>query len=185
LDTFIDVLTLCNYCILANILDPRTYSFPDQSYGQAATATHKLQRDKHDYNALSPSDRLYFSYVRGLAINLIHWLDSRYGFKSTREDDTAYDLGTLARYYLHQQVRAVLRYKIRAEKERVEGVPNCTSKDLRRQIDLLFAPGSHELMLGAISLTTLSDADTLAWETSLKPAKYTNPQTFEGNLFSF
>src|SRR6266545_557921 len=80
--TFIDILTLCNYCILSNVLDPRTYNFPDIQYGEKANATHLSQREKHDYNALSPDHRHYFSYVRGLSINLIHWLHCHLVFGS-------------------------------------------------------------------------------------------------------
>lgn len=179
MDVFIDVLSLCNFCILSNVLDPRTYSFPDRKYREAPTATHILQRQQHDYNALSPSDRLYFSYVRGLAINLIYWLDSRYAFKDDKENVHA--VMTQARMYLHRQVRAILCYKRRAEVEHVDGVPNCTSKDLRRQIDLLFADGEDEL-LGQISPTTSSDTDTLSWETNLRPAMFRQSQPFSGNI---
>jgi hypothetical protein len=151
-------------------------------YRQDATTTHIWQRQKHDYNALSPADRLYFSYVRGLAINLIIWINSCFAFK---EDDkgVVYDIATQARMYLHRQVRAILRYKMRAEEENVEGVPNCTSNDIRRQVDLLFAHGGDEIVLGDISLTTLSDADTLGWDTTLKPVKFRIPLAFEGNFF--
>ena len=153
-------------------------------YRQDATTTHILQRQKHDYNVLSPADRLYFSYVRGLAINLIIWINSCFAFK---DDDkgVVYDIAMQARMYLHRQVWAILRYKMRAEEENVEGVPNCTSNDIRRQVDLLFTHGGDEIILGDISLTTLSDADTLGWNTTLKPVKFRISLAFEGNFFFF
>ena len=99
MDTFIDILSLCNFCILSNVLDPRTYSFLDLMYRQNATTTHILQCQKHDYNVLSPADRLYFSYVRGLAINLITWIDSCFAFKDDK--GTVYEIAMQARMYLH------------------------------------------------------------------------------------
>jgi hypothetical protein len=179
MDTFFNVLTLCNYCILSNVLDPRTYSFPDITYRQDATPTHILQRKQHDYNALSPADRLYFSYVRGLALNLIHWLDCIYACKD--EDGEVVGFAAIARAYLHLQVRATLRYKIRAHKEEIQGVSNCTPDDLRRQIKLLFADNEE---LGHISLNDLSDAETLSWAPSYTLVQYRPPKDFEGKFLS-
>jgi hypothetical protein len=125
-DTILDVLTLCNYCILSNVLDPRTYSFPDITYGQDATPTHILQRKQHDYNVLSPADRLYFSYVCGLALSLIDWLDCHYACKD--KNGKFVSLVVIAHAYLHLQVQAMLRYKICANKEEIQGVSNCTPR---------------------------------------------------------
>ncbi len=111
---FVDLLTLCNYCILSNLLDPRTYNFPGLPYGETASPTHLSQREKHDYNALSPDDRHYFSYVRGLAINLINWVHCHFIFHDT--EGSSNDFTTLSRKYLHRQVRAIIAYKAAAEK---------------------------------------------------------------------
>ena len=174
--TFIDILTLCNYCILSNVLDPRTYNFPDIQYGEKANATHLSQREKHDYNALSPDHRHYFSYVRGLSVNLIHWLHCHFIFKGK---ERAYDVTSIARQYLHNQVRAILKYKMTAEKERVGGVPNCTTKALRRQISLLFSAGQMT-ELGAPNVDDLTDMDSLAWETTLTPSRRSKALKFNG-----
>ncbi len=174
--TFIDILTLCNYCILSNVLDPRTYNFPDIQYGEKANATHLSQREKHDYNALSPDHRHYFSYVRGLSVNLIHWLHCHFIFKGK---ERAYDVTSIARQYLHNQVRAILKYKITAEKERVGGVPNCTTKALRRQISLLFSAGQMT-ELEAPNVDDLTDMDSLAWETTLTPSRRSKALKFNG-----
>ncbi len=180
MDAFMNVLTLCNYCILSNVLDPRTYNFADLPYGRAANATHLSQRQQHDYNALSPDDRRYFSYVRGLAINLIHWINCHYVFEGSGPNDPI----TTARVYLHHQIRAIVHYKITAEKENVQGVPNCMATDLRRQISLLFADGASEF--GDLSLTELTDAESLAWETGLTPKKRGKPLDFTGiNYFHY
>jgi hypothetical protein len=134
METFVDLLTLCNFCILCNVLDPRTYNFPDISYGSTANATHLSQRRQHDYNALTPSQRLHFSYIRGLAINLIHWIHCHYVFKD--DEGTHNDFITLARTCLHQLILAILHYKIRAEAEDIRGIPNCSSSDLSNRLTL-------------------------------------------------
>jgi len=174
MDSFLNIFTLCNYCILANVLDPRTYNFADLHYGHAASATHLSQREEHDYNALSPDDRRYFSYVRGLAVNLIHWVNCHYIFEGGGPNDAI----TTARTYLHHQIRAILHYKMMAEKENVQGVPNCTAADLRRQITLLFADGLTEFR--GLSLLDLTEAASLAWETGLTPKKRGKPLDFIG-----
>lgn len=174
--TFVDILTLCNYCILSNVLDPRTYNFPDIAYGQKANLTHLAQRERHDYNALSPDDRHYFSYVRGLAINLIRWLHCHFVFKREKNE---YDVTMVARKYLHNQVRAILKYKMTAEKNRIGGVPNCTTAALRRQINLLFADGRLS-ELGGLSVDDLTDMDSLAWESHLKPERRKKAEYFCG-----
>jgi len=182
-DPVFDLLTLCNFCILSNVLDPRTYGFPDLTHGQAATETHILQRQQHDYNALSPADRRYYSHVRGLAINLIHWVDCRYAFKD--EDNKIHKVSTVAETYLHRQVWAILQYKIRTEKANVQGVANCTSKDLRCQIELLFADCTDDL--GDISLADLKDKDnSLNWEPDFRLVKFRAPCDFKGtNILSW
>jgi len=176
MDMFVDLASLCNYCILSNILDPRTYNFPDIPYGHTASASHLDQRMQHDYNALSPTQRLHFSYIRGHAINLIHWVHCNYLFVD--EAGQHHDFITLARTYLHQQVRAILKYKIRAEKKGIRGVPNCESADVRRQIELLFAEGMAEF--GGLDITDLSDASTLSWNPELTPHKRTEAIVFKG-----
>jgi len=178
MDTFVDILTLCNYCILSNVLDPRTYNFADLQYGYPASATHLLRRQQHDYNALSPDDCRYFSYVHGLAINLIHWINCHYVF----EGNTTEDPLITARKYFHYQVRVIIHYKMNAEKDDVQGVPNCTESDLRRQISLLLADGMTEF--AGLSLANLKDAGSLAWETGHTPAKRTKPLDFKGIRYS-
>ena len=137
MDTFVDILTLCNYCILLNVLNPWTYNFADLQYGYPATATHLLWCQQHDYNALSPDNCHYFLYVRGLTINLIHCINCHYTF----EGNTTKDPLITARKYFHYQVRAIIHYKMNAEKDDVQGVPNCTESDLQHQISLLLADG--------------------------------------------
>jgi len=67
---------------------------------------------------------------------------------------------------------------MKAEKDDVQGVPNCTEADLRRQISLLLADGMTEF--AGLSLADLRDADSLAWETGHTLAERTKPLDFKG-----
>jgi hypothetical protein len=178
---FVDVATLCNFCILSNVLDPRTYNFDDIPYGRTANAIHLAQRHQHDYNALSPRDRLYFSYVRGLSINLIHWVKCNYMFKD--KEGHPVDFVALSRTYLHQQVRAIIKYKQRAEKETIQGIPNCSSSDLIRQVELLFAEGMEEFAGLSISVADMKDTTSLSWDPEVTPIKRKQPLLFTGTRY--
>lgn len=68
----IDFLTLCNMGILFNVLDSRTYGTPGQSYIDI------LRIDKYDYNTIPEDDRRQFIYARGISLELIDWLNSRW-----------------------------------------------------------------------------------------------------------
>jgi hypothetical protein len=69
----LDLLTLCNMGILFNVLDRRTYA-------QAGVNAYLdvLRNVKYDYNEISEEDRRKYVYARGLSLELVHWLDSRF-----------------------------------------------------------------------------------------------------------
>jgi hypothetical protein len=178
MNVFMDLLTLCNFCILSNVLDPRTYNFPGLPYGETALPINVLQQQKHDYNALSPDDRHYYSYVRGLAINLINWVHCQYIFEDS--EGRLYDFTTLSRQYLHRQVRAIVAYKGQAEKNQIcRGVPNCSEAHVRRQVALLFSP-TRMLEFQGLSLEDLTDDESLAWDVDYTPKKRDMSLAFEG-----
>jgi hypothetical protein len=59
--------------ILFNVLDRRTYA-------QAGVNPYRdiLWNQKYDYNEISEEDHRKYVYARGLSLELIHWLDSRF-----------------------------------------------------------------------------------------------------------
>ncbi len=179
MNVFVDLLTLCNICILSNFLDPRTYNFPGLPYGHDVLPAHIMQHQTHDYNALSPDDHHYYSYVRGLAINLINWIHCHYVFNDT--EGSLNDFTTLAHQYLHCHVRAIVAYKQRAEKENFQGVPNCSEEDLRHQARLLFSPYCVPEFQG-FTFTECNDDDTLAWKGEYSPEKCVKPVDFQGMI---
>jgi hypothetical protein len=137
--SLVDVLALCNYCILANVLDYNTYQFP-LTKDAKPTARQLLLRDQYDYNALSPVKRQHFSYVRGLAINFMRWLMINYNLISTVDKETNLHSGLydFIQDYMGRQARAILNYKQKAEAQGVPGIRNCTAAAVRRQLKMLF-----------------------------------------------
>jgi len=124
-------LALCVFCILSNVLDPRTYSFPEHlPQGDPVQLKRRVQ---FDYNALSPSDRKQFTFFRGLALNLISWIDCNYSVVLDSDPSSIEDLATLC---FRRQVGAVLNYKARALNQ---GIPGFTGNlgPLRQQLQLL------------------------------------------------
>ncbi len=83
--SLIDVLSLCNYCIMANVLDHNTYQFP-LSKGRKPTSDELLLCYRYDYNALSPLKRRYFTYIQGLTLNLLVWIACNYDVTPTDQD---------------------------------------------------------------------------------------------------
>jgi len=68
----LNFLTLCNMGILFNVLDSRTYGTQDASYVDI------LRMDHYDYNTIPEDDRRGFVYSRGISLELIQWLNSRW-----------------------------------------------------------------------------------------------------------
>jgi hypothetical protein len=155
--SLVDVLSLCNYCILANVLDYGTYQFP-LSKGRKPTASQLRLRARYDYNALSPVMRQYFTYVRGLAYNLLEMASSHYMITPSNEqlptgeptDETPNALEDHARY-LCAQSYAILNYKRKAEEQKLPGIPNCKAADVQRQLELLFEDMGVEFDIKAVS----------------------------------
>jgi hypothetical protein len=161
MNVFMDLLTLCNFCILSNMHDPCTYNFLGLTYGNPVHPTHLAQRQKYNYNALSPDDRHYYSYMRGLAINLINWVHCNYVFYDKKK--CLYDFTSLSHQYLHHQVQAIIVYQKAAEQTPHQGVLNCTEEALRHQAELLFSPYFVDEFQG-FSLSEVENEETLSWE---------------------
>ena len=138
--TLVDVYSLCNYCVLANVLDYKTYQFP-MSQGSKPTPRQLRLRAQYDYNALTPVQREYYTYICGLALHFMKWVHSRFSIISTvenRPEETTVSVGTLMLRHLYAQAYAILYYKRKAEAQKVRGIDNCKAADVRRQLGYLF-----------------------------------------------
>ena len=187
MEDLFNILTLCNYCILGNVLDRRTYSFPGHTPKNPGL---RLQnRIQYDYNALSPSDRYQFTYFRGLALNLISWLSCHYiatprkGTTDEQADDDTIDIQELAASYLQRQASSLLNYKVRAKQVKYKGLEECSIADIQRQLELLFADG----ILG-VDKSVFAQADVgKVMYFGCKPSEYlvgerNDPNDFQGRL---
>jgi hypothetical protein len=159
-----NVLALCNFCILANVLDRRTYCFPDHVTNDSVV--RQRLRSEFDLNALGPSVRLQFSYFRGLALNLISWLNSHYAATDANTGQ-AMTIQNLASDYLRRQACCILNYKARMAKSQ-KGWQGCTVSDMRHQLDKLF-----EKSLLGLDATMLGEMRVgMVYEFHCKPTQY-------------
>ena len=122
---------------------------------------------------------MYYSYVRGLAVNLIHWVHCHFVFYD--EKNRLNDFTSMVRQYLHRQVRTIILYKHNAEQGHYRGVPNCTEEALRCQATLLFSPHFAGEFQG-FSLSLMEDEETLSWEGEYTPERRAKRLDFEGTI---
>ena len=137
IESMTDVLTLCNYCILSNVLDFCTYGFSN-GYNNPPSPRDHDQREVWDRNALSLVDRKYFIYVCGLAINLIRWLGCNFDATSVQGTSPVMFEKHFCGLYLIDQACAILNYKKKAEEENLATIPWCKFKDIDRQLEFVF-----------------------------------------------
>jgi hypothetical protein len=141
LSSLVDVLSLCNFCILANVLDYHTYQFP-LSKGRKPNAGELRLRAEYDYNALTPPKRRYFVYVRGLALSFLGWLACNYDATPTGQREVSHEprsiMTDVVAPYVVQQTHALLNYKRKAEDQDLLGIENCKASDVQQQLEHLF-----------------------------------------------
>lgn len=66
----IDFITLCNVGI--NVLDSRTYGTADETEDDCCLM------ELYDCNTISDDDRRKYVHERGLSLELLHWVGTRY-----------------------------------------------------------------------------------------------------------
>ena len=175
----IGVLTICNYSILANVVDFRTYGFLNQTLSPSARDVD--QRMRWDRNSFSRVDREHFIYVRGLAINFLHWLNCNFDvYSADATAPTQFFLRDICGKYLLSQACAILHYKKKAEAERLLTIPFCKFRDIKTQLHYLFG---EEAWYG--DWTTFSIAfekySSLAFgETIIRISRKESPSLFNG-----
>ena len=139
MESLVDVLTLCNFCILANVLDFCTYDFHNLKSSDNPSPRDLDQRNRWDWNALSWVDREYYVYIYGLALNLIRWISCNYDATSLQSQ---HPIQSFERYfcgkYLMDQACAILSYKHKAQDEGILTLPYCKFSDVEHQIDYVF-----------------------------------------------
>lgn len=179
-DSLIDVLTLCNFCILSNVLDFRTYSF----INEPPTAQDLDKREQWDLNAISRLDREYFIYVRGLAINFIRWLSCNFDAKPIQPHSPMLCILTdICGRYLSSQACTILNYKKRSEAEDLVTIPHCSYMDIRSQLEYLFEhSGQEKEWCGdwKSNLITFQNQTSMCFDTKFTVSRKHSPDEFTG-----
>jgi len=184
-ESMIDVLTLCNFCILANVLDFRTYSFHGLKESDNPSPRDWDQRNRWDRNALSWVDREYYVYVRGLALNLIRWISCHYDATSLQSQHPVQSFEkNFCGKYLIDQACAILSYKQKAQDEGILTLPHCKFNHVERQIDYVFH--GNESLFGDWEMKKpgFHNFTSLACSKSFTITKKNPPQEFKGTFKS-
>ena len=132
-DGRIGLITLCSFGVLCNVLDFDTYRFPGQRRDEKLSAKKREKLLTHDYNAMTPQDRVHCMRTRALAMDLVSWLEWKYeGLQWTN----------LFVHTLGKHCAALYAYKAKAEAQDIEGAPHCTLETIKIQLAGIFHPGS-------------------------------------------
>lgn len=158
----LDLLAACSISILSNVLDFKTYCYPNQGPGDddgekttsevlhtdnGLTNDQVRQMELFDYNSKSSDDRAGCVYARGLALDLLKWFTDHYLLVEPSGKPAADTYGVLMNNLCHQAYMVWLAKK-KAVDQGVKGAPHCTLSLLERQLRGLFHKGSaaHSLL---------------------------------------
>ncbi|PPQ81759.1 hypothetical protein CVT26_007392 [Gymnopilus dilepis] len=126
-----DLLSICSLLVLANVLDMRTYSAPNQSFGATIGDSQLSLMDQFDRNDIPTKERLYMAYARGLALSTMQWVRELCEITSP---DGKVILDFPFKYLIYHLV-ALLRFKKAAEERLSTPSEHCNLVLLRRQIE--------------------------------------------------
>ncbi|KDR68714.1 hypothetical protein GALMADRAFT_256536 [Galerina marginata CBS 339.88] len=125
----LDFLTLCNIGILFNVLDRRTYE---------PSTVDSLQAQEYDWNTIPDYERQRFVYARGLSLELLHWLASKFAVMDVRDNaGKMLDIETMHSSHIIQQGLYILQHLERRVEEEVKDslcLPMANKVMLRRQL---------------------------------------------------
>ncbi|PPR00997.1 hypothetical protein CVT24_000571 [Panaeolus cyanescens] len=126
---YLDVLSLCNICIMGNILDFRTYLAPNQDPAEYPSQIQRLALLSFDRNDVPGHERITYCQTRGIARIMLEELNTSYEIL----DKNKKIIKDFPFRYLADQMQSLCLYKFRAQGKGLEGAPHCSWKDLRRQ----------------------------------------------------
>lgn len=131
-NSVLDLFTLCNLMILANVLDLRTHQPPLMTPQSRAVDVW----EKHDVNMVPAIERYEIAHARGRCWDILRWFFSAYEIfdKGVGEPINGFDHVAMA--YLSHQASAILEFKKRALKSLLDNGKQVSLKSLERQIKL-------------------------------------------------
>ena len=120
----------CTLAILANVLDFRTYSVPNQTEDRTATKAQQHLWKKFDRNNIPGDERMAIIYARGVALSVFEWIREWCIVK----DANGKVVDDLPSTYMVNLLDALLAYKSRANRQELEGAPHCAAWMLEAQV---------------------------------------------------
>ena len=125
-----DLISGCTFAILANVLDFRTYSAPNQPEAAVTTKGQCSLWKTFDRNDIPADERMAIVYSRGVALSVFAWIRERCIIKEPK-GKILHDLPS--KYMVHL-LGALLAYKTNACRDKLLGAPHCTSWMLKEQV---------------------------------------------------
>jgi hypothetical protein len=117
----LNLLSLCNLVLLANALDPRTYSV-------GVSVERKIVNRQFDGNNIPFNERRSIWHCRSVCLDMFRWFREHYVVRKCGED---VDLVSI---YLVQQAQAILVYKHHAGRLEYSSTDDCDLSKLTKQI---------------------------------------------------
>ncbi|KAF8190141.1 hypothetical protein BJ912DRAFT_925766 [Pholiota molesta] len=141
MDGVLNLLSLCNLVIFANVLDNRTYL--DWQKNPNLSRNHTKKYEAYDRNALSVEEREKYRHARGMCFQILFWFAASFEVTAKGSSGEIIQIDNILEHlifaYLVQQGRALLIYKEKADRVKISGFPGCTLEKLNAQLDAVFA----------------------------------------------
>lgn len=167
--SFTDLLVVCSYGVLVNVLSHNTYLAPGMNRSGEMDNAQVLLWSQYDVNGLSEDDRKLFCLARGRSIELIAWLSMTY--TTGISNMPIQELFVIA---LVDICKLLCDYKWQLDRKNVDCSPDFTLGRLKIQIRAALALVIDKLDIPPVTL------EKLAWD----PTKWTfpMPENFSRNI---
>ena len=156
------LLSLCNFVILGNVLDFRTYSAPNQAQNAKKSVCQEDLWWNFDRNQIPAAERRSICYARGMALGILEAIDAHCSIFSTNGSADA-KVDNLPWRLLADQMRTIVQYKREALEKTHEGVPHCTLTTVQHQMRAVAS--LEQTLQRAYEDTAAPVSRTLLWST--------------------
>lgn len=160
---FIDLLVVCSFGVLINVLCHRTYTAPGLDCSSPMNDMEVRLWNQYDVNGLDEDDRKLLCLARGRSIELISWLSMTY---ATGIPDKP--VRTLFFIILVDICKMLCDYKWRADKMKIDCPPDFTIQRLKTQIHAALALVVRKIPVPPATLEQLN-WDPRRWKLPMDP----------------
>lgn len=133
---FINLMCLCIYRILMNVLDYDTYRHPGQTSHGVMLPTQRSEWNDSDWTGLTPEERKACIYARGQAIEIMTWVNHSCLFAPDDTDDalSSMSIGEYQVSMVAHYCQMIFQYKTLAVLKGYQGPPSCQRGDIHLQL---------------------------------------------------